>query len=104
MISFLDLVDIFNEKHKSKSRFYQKNKEGKQDYEIVHPSTNSIQAGTSIDFFIASIFLCLIPSLDLHDDDNDITVIIADEYESGSSDISNSSSIWSYYAKQEKDR
>jgi len=46
LISFSDLVDIFNEKHTSKNRFYQKNKDGKKAQEIVHPSTNSIQAGT----------------------------------------------------------
>ena len=56
LISFSDLVQIFNEKHKSKSRFYQKNKDGKQDHEIVHRSTNSIQEGTSINFFMASMF------------------------------------------------
>ena len=49
---------------------------------------------------MASMFLCLIPSLDLHLDDINVTVVIADkyqsdiayEYESGYSAISNSSS------------
>jgi len=49
---------------------------------------------------MASMFSCLIPLLDLHLDDNNITVVIADEYEfgiadeyeSGSSAIFNSSS------------
>ena len=38
------------------------------------------------------MFLCFIPSLDLHLDDINVTVVIADEYKSGSSAISNSSS------------
>jgi hypothetical protein len=41
---------------------------------------------------MASMFLCFIPSLDLHLDDINVTVVIADAYESGSSAISNSSS------------
>jgi hypothetical protein len=41
---------------------------------------------------MASMFLCFIPSLDLHLDDINVTVVIADEYESSSSAISNSSS------------
>ena len=41
---------------------------------------------------MAYMFLCFIPSLDLHLDDINVTVVIADEYESGSSAISNSSS------------
>ena len=46
-----------------------------------------IKAGTSIEFFMASMFSCLIPLLDLHDDDNNITVVIADNNYNSSSKL-----------------
>jgi len=52
LIPFSDLVNTFNKKNKTERKFYQKNKDGK----MAHPPTNSIQAGSLIVFFMASMF------------------------------------------------